>query len=249
MNVRFTVPLNNNLDDDASSVLNDSFIEENEFPDLDQSESSVVIAPIIEAVPTPSSKGETTPQPFNIATVPDTPVSLPKFPKLLTMDKLAKCSTFSGYPQDNAKMFLTEFESYALLHDLAEQDKRRIAAFHLHLKGPALTWYNSLSDESKQSWQNIYRHCNHGKRIISNLILFPGQSLEDYYNQILEKAQILQKPDQVVAKFISGLPDKMSFFVRAGQPVDIQSSLTAAKMAEACGYRQHDDVVNAIYKT
>ncbi|CAC5398376.1 unnamed protein product [Mytilus coruscus] len=83
--------------------------------------------------------------------------------------------------------------------------------------------------------------------LFQSLILSPGQSLEDYYSQILEKAQILQKPDhEVVAKFISGLPDKMSFFVRAGQPVDIQSSLTAAKMAEACGYRQHNDVVNAI---
>ncbi|CAC5414792.1 unnamed protein product [Mytilus coruscus] len=152
-----TVPFNNNLDDDTSSVLNDSFIEENEFPDLDQSESSVVIAPIIDYVSTPSSKCETTPQPFNIlATVPDTPVPLPKFPKLLTMDTFAKCSTFSGYPQDNAKRFLAEFESYALLRDLAEEDKRRIVAFHLHLKGPALTWFNSLSDESKQSWQNIY---------------------------------------------------------------------------------------------
>ncbi|CAC5399987.1 unnamed protein product [Mytilus coruscus] len=170
------------------------------FPDHDQSESSVVIAPIIDAVPTPSSKGETTPQPFKIATVPDTPVPLPKFPKLLAMDKLAKCSTFSGYPQDNAKRFLAEFESYALLHDLAEQDKRRIAAFHLHLKGPALTWFNSLSDESKQSWQNIYvlfkeKYINfnlHSATVImeselfQSLILSPGQSLEDYYSQILE---------------------------------------------------------------
>ncbi|CAC5408705.1 unnamed protein product [Mytilus coruscus] len=130
---RLTLDLQNsrrNLDDDTSSVLNDSFIEENEFPDLDQ--SSVVIAPIIDIVPTPSSEGETTPQPFNIVTVPDTPVPLPKFPELLTMYKLAKCSTFSGYPQDNAKRFLAEFESYALLQYLAEQDKCRIAAFHLH---------------------------------------------------------------------------------------------------------------------
>ncbi|VDI50095.1 Hypothetical predicted protein [Mytilus galloprovincialis] len=83
--------------------------------------------------------------------------------------------------------------------------------------------------------------------LFQSLVLSTGQSLEDDYSQILEKAQILQKPDhEVVAKFISGLPDKMSFSVCAGQPIDIQSSLTAAKLAEACGYRQHNDVVNAM---
>ncbi|VDI12322.1 Hypothetical predicted protein [Mytilus galloprovincialis] len=53
------IPLNSNLDDDNSSVLNDSFIEENEFPDLDQSESSIVVAPINDTVPTPGGEGET----------------------------------------------------------------------------------------------------------------------------------------------------------------------------------------------
>ena len=74
MNISITVPLNSNRDDDNASVLNDSFIEENEFPDLDQSKSSVV-----DTVPTPSNESDTTPQAFNIATVPDTPVPLPTF--------------------------------------------------------------------------------------------------------------------------------------------------------------------------
>ena len=83
--------------------------------------------------------------------------------------------------------------------------------------------------------------------IFQNMMLSPGQSLEDYYSQMLEKAQILNKPEhEIVAKFISGLPEKMAFFVRAGQPIDIQKALTSAKMAEACGYRQHSDSVNAI---
>ncbi|VDI25719.1 Hypothetical predicted protein [Mytilus galloprovincialis] len=38
----------------------------------------------------------------------------------------------------------------------------------------------------------------------------------------------------------------MSFFVRAGQPVDAHHALTSAKMAEACGYRQHGDSINAL---
>jgi hypothetical protein len=54
------------------------------------------------------------------------------------MEKLANCSTFSGYSNDNAKKCLLEFMSYALLHDLHDYDGKKLAAFHLHLKGPAL---------------------------------------------------------------------------------------------------------------
>jgi hypothetical protein len=31
-----------------------------------------------------------------------------------------------------------EFMSYALLHDLHDYDGKKVAAFYLHLKGPAL---------------------------------------------------------------------------------------------------------------
>ena len=46
------------------------------------------------------------------------------------MEKLADCSTFSGYSNDNAKKFLSEFMSYALLHDLHDYDGKKVAAFH-----------------------------------------------------------------------------------------------------------------------
>jgi hypothetical protein len=60
------------------------------------------------------------------------------------MNKLAKCREFNGYPQDNAKQFLDEFESYSILNELHLSDKRRIAAFHLHLRGPALSWFSAF---------------------------------------------------------------------------------------------------------
>jgi hypothetical protein len=48
------------------------------------------------------------------------------------------------------------YQSFATLHDLSDyQDKRRLAAFHLHLRGPALTWFNSLSEESRENWVNV----------------------------------------------------------------------------------------------
>ena len=50
----------------------------------------------------------------------------------------------------------------------------------------------------------------------------------------------------MMAKFITGLPNKMAFFLRALNPTDTQTALTSAKIAEACGYRDHSEAVNAI---
>ena len=172
--------------------------------------------------------------------------------KSLKMERLADCSNFSGYSQDNAQKFLSEFQSYALLHDLYDHDPKKIAAFHLHLKGPALTWFNTLSDRSKQSWRAIkvlfeekFVNFNNTSsmammegQIFNSLKLTPGQKLEDFHSLLVEKGHLLQKPNhEILCRFIDGLPDKMAFFVRAGQPADLTSALTAAKMAEACGYR------------
>jgi hypothetical protein len=66
-----------------------------------------------------------------------------------------------------------------------------------------------------------------------------GQTFEDYHNQIIEKGTFLQKPEhEIIARFIYGLPEKVAFFVRAGQPPDLTAAFTSAKMAETCGYRE-----------
>ena len=175
------------------------------------------------------------------------------------MERLAKCSEFYGYPQDNGNKFLTEFESFATLHDLSDyQDKRRLAAFHLHLRGPALTWFNSLSEESRENWVNVkilfkekfINFSGHGANVLmhseifQNLTLSSGQNVEDFFCQIYEKGKLLNKPEhEMLSKFISGLPEQMSFFIRAGLPQDMETALTAAKMAEACGSRKAQDLL------
>ncbi|CAG2212899.1 unnamed protein product [Mytilus edulis] len=120
------------------------------------------------------------------------------------MESLATCSKFHGYPQDNGNKFLTEFESFSTWHGLSEfnlTDKRMLAAFHLHLKGPALTWYNSLSDESKSDWKSVrillkekyVTLCGHGanalmhSEIFQNLTLSSGQSLEVFIVKFLKR--------------------------------------------------------------
>jgi hypothetical protein len=47
----------------------------------------------------------------------------------------------------------------------------------------------------------------------------------------LNKGKLLNKPEhEMLSKFISGLPEQMSFFIRARLPQDMETALTAAKI-------------------
>lgn len=48
---------------------------------------------------------------------------------------------------------MKEFESFAILHGLDEDVYRTLAACHLHLQGPALTWYNGRG--SYLDWNTV----------------------------------------------------------------------------------------------
>ncbi|CAC5419791.1 unnamed protein product [Mytilus coruscus] len=83
--------------------------------------------------------------------------------------------------------------------------------------------------------------------IFQNIRLSSGQAIEDFYCNLVEKAQILSKPEhEVLSKFINGLPDKMTFFVRTGNPTTLQAARTSSTMAEACGYRTERVATQAI---
>lgn len=158
---------------------------------------------------------------------------------------------FSGYPTDDAERFLSNFSAYCTFSRINPQDLRTVAAFQLHLQGPALTWFTCLNDSDKNSWENVkqlYQAKYMDKRNkpvllveteqFLNLRLLPHQQMEDYYSKIMEKGRRINKNDQeIVLKFIEGLPSQLAFFVRAGNPEDIHAALTAAKLGEAYGYR------------
>lgn len=121
-----------------------------------------------------------------------------------------------------------------------DQDVRKVAAFHLHLRGPAVSWFNSLTDKSSAFKSRYF--FNEGQNptlfleidIFSNLKLLDGQLFEDFHSTVVEKGSILRNPDdEVLGKFISGLPDKLRLFVVAGAPKDMMTALTQAKLGEA----------------
>lgn len=175
------------------------------------------------------------------------------------MDKLGICRKFGGYSRENAAKFLAEFESFARLHELDEEDEaRKLAACHLHLQGHALTWYSGLVPGL--SWQNVkevfeFKYVQIGwqhpsivieNETFQNIQLYPHQEIEDYYCQLIEKGQILGKNDhEIMHKFINGLPEKLTFYVRTSNPKDIAEALSMAKAGEAYKYRIHDTISTA----
>lgn len=158
---------------------------------------------------------------------------------------------FSGYPTEDAERFLSNFSAYCLFNKINAQDPRTVAAFQLHLQGPALTWFTCLDNTEKTDWdsvQKLYREkylAENNKpmllvetELFLNLRLLPHQQLEDYFSKIMEKGRRVNKSQQeITLKFIEGLPSQLAFFVRAGNPEDINAALTAAKLGEAYGYR------------
>ena len=68
--------------------------------------------------------------------------------------------------------------------------------------------------------------------IFHNLSLKPGQNIEDFYCLLIEKGQLLSKPEhEIMAQFIKGLPEKFAFYIRASKPNDTTEALTIAKLA------------------
>lgn len=65
------------------------------------------------------------------------------------------------------------------------------------------------------------------------MVLGQTQEIEDFYCQLMEKGKILSKPEEeIMFKFINGLPDKLAFYVHTSKPGNISEALSYAKTGE-----------------
>lgn len=113
---------------------------------------------------------------------------------------LAKCEPFYGYSTENAAKLLSALRSYCTLQNRID-DKRTIAAFHLHLRGPALIWFNTLNESKIILWtvlqgafQNRYISRDISdpsiiaeSAIFDALTLHPTMAIETFHGEVLEK--------------------------------------------------------------
>ena len=148
--------------------------------------------------------------------------------------------------------FLNMFSSYVTVQSL-NSDKQKIAAFHLHLQGEAMSWFSGLSQEETDTWghvQTAFRirfienNIQNEPDMISAMHAFnamslaPGQSISDYFIMIQEKSKSLGKSAaETTLRFVDGLPTELKFFVRTGSPKSLEEAFTAARNGEAYGYR------------
>jgi len=155
---------------------------------------------------------------------------------------------FSGLENECGMTFLRKFNNMCLLKDVTASAKI-VALFDIHLSGPASIWYLSLPEETKTSWDNVKtafnvkynRELDAGQlqsvsAIFNSLIL--EDSIEVYFSKVQDIGEKLGKRNcELQARFISGLPAQLAFFVRARNPTDFESALTAAKLGDSFGYR------------
>lgn len=152
---------------------------------------------------------------------------------------------------EDSQRFLQDFESFCILTniDSNHEPAKAIAAFRLHLQGPARVWFDSSLDKStwtavKTSFMKEYCVYDDNAKYMSEaaafdqLALQPGQPLEDFHSIILEKGNLLHKHERdMTNKFIMSLPAQLAFFVRAGKTDTFRNALHAAKIGETHGYR------------
>ena len=136
----------------SGKFIDDNCLQSDEDIDSDYSDTFLA-AKYLKPSSTPISPVSISPPKFD---APISPVSFSP-PKLhsFNMEKLEQCRKFSGYSQDNASKFLSEFQIFATHHGLDNSPERKVAAFHLHLQGPALQWFDSLESVLKLSRDNL----------------------------------------------------------------------------------------------
>lgn len=159
---------------------------------------------------------------------------------------------FSGHVHEDPQKFLDELDSYLILHGIkVTSTDRKCAAFHLHLQGPALSWYQRLADTVKYNWNNLRaaflaqynnNRCFHiDVEKFHSLRLQPNQRIEDFYATVVDLGTRLDVADRdIMHRFIAGLPDQLAFFVRAGRPIDLAQAFESALSGAASGYRKSD---------
>lgn len=70
--------------------------------------------------------------------------------------KAVNNTQFPGHSHEDPIKILDELDSYRILHGIKmNATDQGCAAWHLHLTGPALSWYQRLDDQVKYNWQAL----------------------------------------------------------------------------------------------
>ncbi len=70
-----------------------------------------------------------------------------------TSSSIFRPKTFSGLGYDDVTDFISKFERYCKFYNWS--DAKKLAPISLLFEGPALAWYQTLADETKNNYNNL----------------------------------------------------------------------------------------------
>ena len=151
--------------------------------------------------------------------------------------------------------FLGDFLHLCNIKGYNDEDDRRVDFMALNMAGPAKVWFEALPANQKDTWPHLQAAFTRDymgpldpattvmqNDMFSKMKLGHKQKLEEYQSDILVCGIDLEKDDaEMAARFVNGLPEKLAFFVRARAPGTLAAALSAAKIGETHGYREHPE--------
>ena len=150
---------------------------------------------------------------------------------------------FKGTEAEDAAIWFTRFQMYVTLKSWTEQQAAK--ALPMLLTNSAATWFHSLPDEDKRSFQKLkqafeQRYLPHPAMRWANLEAFnarkqlPTESVDAYVQVMQRKGNDLQKgPQELMETVISGFQDHIRHFVIEREPKTLNQALHLAKLAES----------------
>jgi hypothetical protein len=157
--------------------------------------------------------------------------------------------SFSGLSTDKFDTFVSKFNNVCILKNITE-DKKQCALFHLCIHGPARSYLENLPEATKSSYELLLNDFKtkydsplnaaelQARSLEFHQLVWPrGSELETYAARIRDKGVVLRKNEgEMATQFISGLPEKLAFFVRTNTPETLEAALSTAKQGLAFGY-------------
>ena len=186
-----------------------------------------------------------------------TKAELEKMLKIMDSRKVSafQPTPFSGLSHESAQEFLNQFENYAKLSDL--DDNEKIVVFNLLLRGLAKFWFEGLSAQDKQTFDAIKTrfkdtYLSQSKNWITTQKLegrklATGEKVETYIQDVIQMGNnIGLTPKEQQSDLIRGLTPKLRSQLITHNPQTLADTIERIYLSETALNLQNQESVNVM---
>ena len=186
-----------------------------------------------------------------------TKAELEKMLKIMDSRKVSafQPTPFSGLSHESAQEFLNQFENYAKLSDLDDDEK--IVVFNLLLRGLAKFWFEGLSTQDKQTFDTIKTrfkdtYLSQSKNWITTQKLkgrklATGEKVETYIQDVIQMGNnIGLTPKEQQSALIRGLTPKLRSQLITHNPQTLADTIERIYLSETALNLQNQESVNVM---